>query len=330
MSLIKKGSDFRYEAAIQTLSKQLIKGKCIFFLGAGASIEPAPPSLPTAQELSRDLAKACKLQWYSYIPLSTIAFYYESFFTRQGLNDFLVEKIEPKLEIKPSTTIQRLMDIIDLLQQRRINPLTITTNFDRHFERAYAARFGKPPDILIYKGGWNPNDRTARLHVDAAGTPTGQYWNPQETSLYKMHGCISQVKGQSLVVTEEDYINFLTNALGENSDNRVPWFVRGKLDASTILFLGYGLADWNFRTIFKATVERRENKDIRSYAVQLHEPVPADQRDLLQLVVDFWGEKGIDIINLKADEFITDLLNEVKVELGTTEGHEVNAGTTGA
>jgi hypothetical protein len=101
--------------------------------------------------------------------------------------------------------------------------------------------------------------------------------------------------------------------------------VRGKLDASTILFLGYSLADWNFRTIFKATVERRENKDIRSYAVQLHEPVPTDQRDLLQLMVDFWGEKGVDIINLKADEFVSDLLGAVHSEINAIEAHGLGA-----
>ena len=198
----------------------------------------------------------------------------------------------------------------------------MTTNYDRHFERAYQAQFRQSLEVLIYRGGWNPNDRTAKLHCDAGGAPVGAYWSPRKrTSLYKIHGCISQVTGQSLVVTEEDYINFLTNALGENPDNRLPWFVRSKLETSTILFLGYSLADWNFRTIFKATVERRENKDMRSYAVQFHEPQRNDRRDLLPLIVDFWGEKRVDIVNVRADEFVTDLLETLRLQIATIEGH---------
>ena len=143
----------------------------------------------------------------------------------------------------------------------------------------------------------------------------------KRTSLYNIHGCISQVTGQSLVVTEEDYINFLTNALGENPDNRLPWFVRSKLETSTILFLGYSLADWNFRTIFKATVERRETKDMRLYAVQFHEPQQSNRRDLLPLIVDFWGGKRVDIVNVRADEFVTDLLEALRLQIATVDAH---------
>ena len=123
------------------------------------------------------------------------------------------------------------------------------------------------------------------------------------------------------VITEEDYINFLTNALGETQDNRLLYYVRGKLETSIILFLGYSLSDWNFRTIFKATVERRENKDTRSYAVQLHTAKDAQQRDLLPVMVDFWHDKRVDIISMPADEFVADLLATVRSELKPVDAH---------
>jgi hypothetical protein len=330
MSLIKRGpDDLRYEPALQTVVKQLMKGKCLFFLGAGASVDPTQASLPTGRALSKLLAEKCRLEWHDYIPLSTIAFYYESFFTRRGLNDLLVEQLDPRRQgpdsfgpaVAPSTTIQRLIEVIALLEERHLKTVVVTTNYDQQFERAYLARFGILPDIAIYRGGWNPNDRTARLHLDGAGDVISPLWIPEGlTGLYKMHGCLSQVKEQSLVVTEEDYINFLTNALGENPDNRLLWFVRSKLETSTILFLGYSLADWNFRTIFKATVERRENKDMRSYAVQLHEPRP-DRPDLLPLAVDFWHDKRVDIVNLPADEFVSDLLAALRAEIAAKDAH---------
>ena len=319
MSLIEQ-DDFRYGPALQTVAKQFLKGRCVLFLGAGASINRAGPSLPTGQELSRSLAEACHLDWHEYIPLSTIAFYYESFFTRQGLNDLLVDRIdqpekkEPD-KIPPSRTVTQLMEIIEILETRRIQTLTITTNYDRHFERAYDNKFGRLPEVLVYRGGWSPNDRVAKLHYTSTGEPVSGWLPASPTHLYKMHGCISQVRDQSLVITEEDYINFLSNALGEKQENQILYYVRYKLETSTILFLGYSLADWNFRTIFKATVERRENKDMRSYAAQLRQPARPGERDLHPLMVDFWHDKRVDIINVAAEAFVSDLLAAVQVEV---------------
>ena len=324
MSLIEKGSDdFSYGAALQTVARQLLKGRCVLFLGAGASINRTGPSLPNGQQLSRILAEECRLDWHDYIPLSTIAFYYESFFTRQGLNDLLVDKIDQDRpsdrkeadKVPPSQTVTQLMGIVEVLEDRKIQTLTITTNYDRHFERAYQAKFRRLPEVVVYRGGWNPNDRAAKLHYTSAGEPITRWLPTKLTQLYKMHGCISQVQGQSLVITEEDYINFLSNALGEKQENQIPFYVRFMLETSTILFLGYSLADWNFRTIFKATVERRENKDIRSYAVQLRQPAKPGERDLHSKMVYFWHDKGVDIINTAANEFAADLLGAVRSEV---------------
>jgi hypothetical protein len=334
MSLIQKGpDDVRYGPTLQTVARQLLRGRCVLFLGAGASISRVGPSLPSGQELSRLLAEACRLDWHDYIPLSTIAFYYESFFTRQGLNDLLVEKIDQEGpwkrgeedKIPPSRTVTQLMEIINVLEARKTSTLTITTNYDRHFETAYENRFKRLPEVVVYRGGWNPNDRIAKLHYTSTGEPISGWLPTSLTHLYKMHGCISQAQDQSLVITEEDYINFLSNALGERQDNQILYYVRYKLETSTILFLGYSLADWNFRTIFKATVERRENKDMRSYAVQLRQPARPGERDLHPLMVDFWHDKRVDIINIVAEDFVSDLLEAVEAEV-MKEGMSVGVG----
>jgi hypothetical protein len=137
MSLIRKGgNDFRYESVIQTVARQLLKGRCVLFLGAGASVDATQRSVPTGHSLSKLLAAKCKLDWHEYIPLSTIAFYYESYFTRQGLNDELLSAIEPpgatsaeSTAIPPSTTIRRLIEVIQILESRtsRRWPLPPTT-----------------------------------------------------------------------------------------------------------------------------------------------------------------------------------------------------------
>ena len=51
------------------------------------------------------------------------------------------------------------------------------------------------------------------------------WWLPDREAnhvyLYKLHGCISEPGIQNLVVTEEDYINFLANATGSKPDKRL-------------------------------------------------------------------------------------------------------------
>ena len=99
MSLIEKGSDdLRYDPEVTTILRQLLAGKCVFFLGAGASIDDTQPSLPTARDLSIKLASKCLLGWHDYIPLSTVAFSYESYFPRDGLNDFPCKSLRPGFE----------------------------------------------------------------------------------------------------------------------------------------------------------------------------------------------------------------------------------------
>src|SRR4051812_44415329 len=101
MSLIEK-DQIRYEPTLDTVAERLLNSQCVIFLGAGASINELPPSLPTGAGLSRELAAKCRLDWHEYVPLSTIAFYYEAFFTRRSLNTFLAQQFGDETKIPPS------------------------------------------------------------------------------------------------------------------------------------------------------------------------------------------------------------------------------------
>ena len=94
-------------------------------------------------------------------------------------------------------------------------------------------------------------------------------------------------------MTEEDYIRYLTIA---NVQGRgVPNIVAGILKASTILFLGYSLEDWDFRTIFKSLIEPLErHAQFRSFAFQRKPPAHWAK---------FWSQKHVDIINMDVSKF---------------------------
>ncbi len=302
---------FKYRTTLELLADELLQERCLFFLGAGASIDPKKPDLPSAEELSKEMAKKCGIEWYKYVPLSTIAYYYEFFYSRKSLNTFLQKKIGNQ-DIEPSTCIERLIKCIKILDDKNKKILVVTTNYDRHFECAFKNTFQREPGVIIYKGGWDPNDKGAKLHEGLDKDP--EFWLPQDqTYLYKMHGCISQPDDQNLVITEEDYINFLTNTLNQSEEKRLLHFVRGRIAMSTILFIGYSLSDWNFRVIFKASAE---GKGTTSYAVQYYIPPDKEKESKLdrarwQALIEFWGKKNVDIINVDASQFMQDVFKVI-------------------
>lgn len=302
----KKPAD-RYLTTLEELAEALREERCLIFLGAGASISQDDPDLPTANELSKTLAKKCHLEWHEYIPLSTIAFYYEFFRSRDSLNSFLKKEIDNP-NIQPTSTIEHLIQIIKVLENKNKKIFVVTTNYDQHFERAYEKEFKRRPGVIIYSGGRDPNDKSAKLHQGL--DKDQEFWLPQKpTYLYKMHGCISQATEQNLVITEEDYINFLTNALSYDENKRILHYLRGQIALSSILFVGYSLSDWNFRVIFKATAE---GKGTKSFAVQYHKPPNNDPASQLketqwEALKEFWNKKDVKILNVDASFFMGDL-----------------------
>jgi len=299
----------KLQGPLETLASKLQKGSCLIFLGAGAAVDHEAPDLPTGAELSQELAAKCKLDWHKYVPLSTMAFYYEFFFTRDLLNDYLFERVGNPA-IKPSRTIRKLVEIAEVLEHQGKQVFIVTTNYDLQFERAYRDRLGRDPKVIIYRGAEDPNDKEAKLHQGLDDDP--EFWRPTEptTYLYKLHGCISSREGHGLVVTEEDYINFLANAQHDDPNKRLATEVRGRIGRSTVLFVGYSLADWNFRVIFKATAERSPADQKESYAVQYFKP-PDDplEREREEQRWDaaqaFWARKKVTVLNRDAFEFMS-------------------------
>jgi hypothetical protein len=312
----------RYRAILTSLARSLLNDKCMFFLGAGVSF----PTLPTANELSKKMAEDCGLDWHEYVPLSAIAFYYESRFSRTDLNDFLTLRFLPETSkppghrIAPSRAIRKLMSVINLLEERGQPTYTISTNYDEQFEDAYKEIFGRDPETVIYKGAHDPlDDRPLNCTPRGPLYRPARVWHPRSlTVLYKIHGTISQPEDKGLVITEEDYINFLANALGSNDpDKMLLTYIMGELAERTVLFIGYSLSDWNFRAIFKTTVEKYQKKESKSYAIQFTDPSrPVSDEDKVKAESqeEFWHDKRVDLLNADGATFMDDLLEVMAIE----------------
>jgi hypothetical protein len=344
---------FLYQSAIRTLARKLIDGRCLLFLGAGASLEdrpkkpavsappggppagwaplaapvarvdatPSPAGLPTGRELAAGLVKRCGLKGTMSLPEA--AAMYEFLNGRDELNQFLVDVIGNK-SISPSRSVNQLIDIVAACKE--VATLAITTNYDQQFERACDKKLDRPLKVIVYKGSADPlGSNGLHTYLPPKEFDDGPYWQPKKgCSLYKIHGCISQPGGRDLVITQEDYVNFVCNAFKGTSENdrAILNAVRGRLEWSTILYLGYSLSDYNFQALYKVTAERRNVKP-KSYAVQFRDPdQPRTDANVTywQQLVSYWEKRDTDIINARASEFTWDLLAGVNRAQNAAEG----------
>jgi hypothetical protein len=240
---------------------------CILFLGAGVHAPPPEDSPfeypgeqrpPVGSGLSRQLARSCGLD--ERFPdedsanLQRVALFYEIKRSRHQLADAVRNAVQ--VGRRPSPMLGALAELGF--------PLVITTNYDQLFENALAA-VGKQPRVAVY---------TPELEA------TRDYRDPSSESpiLFKIHGDIS--RPETIVVTDEDYIQFVLRMNSKDPYDPVPLTLKFYLTGWTTLFLGYSLLDYNLRLLFKTLRWKIDSANVPdAYSVDYH-PDP--------LIFDVW------------------------------------------
>lgn len=229
-----------YPTKLELIAKRVAKGECILFLGAGVHAPPPEGSEysypeavrpPLGGALTRHLAAMCNFR--EKFPnegdgtLQRVSFCFELEDGR-GRRD-LVAEIDKVVNTgkKPSPVLRALAEFKF--------PLILTTNYDQLFEQALRLA-GKSPMVEHYNK--SPQVETA----DYDGSE-------QEPFLYKIHGDIKYP--ESIVVTDEDYIDFVLRMNDEEKFNPVPETFRYQFKRWPTLFVGYSLLDYNLRLFFK-------------------------------------------------------------------------------
>jgi hypothetical protein len=212
--------------------------RCILFLGAGVHAPPPEGSVvdyslerrpPVGAELSRELAGACGFaeRFPGEDPgnLQRVALAYEIDSSRGRLVDAITSAVVTGRSPSPMLSALARMDF----------PLVITTNYDQLFERALRDA-GKEPRVAIYKP---QPEQTMDFEDETVQSPV----------VYKLHGDITQP--ESLVVTDEDYIQFVLRMSDKDPYDPIPLSLKHFLKRWTTLFVGYSLLDYNLRLLFK-------------------------------------------------------------------------------
>jgi hypothetical protein len=173
-------------------------------------------------------------------------------------------------------------------------PIYVTTCYHDFLEVALRERGGKDPqtEVCVWHDGLRSLPSIFAHNPDYEPTP-------ERPLVYHLHGF--DAYPESLVLTEDDYLDFLTNI---SKDNRaIHPRVRQALTDSSLVMIGYHPQDWDFRVIFRGLVVARPPGMWKtSIAIQLeHEPMIQEyvQRYLRQAKFDVeWKEAGDFIMDL--------------------------------
>jgi len=258
----------------------LKKQKLVPFLGAGASLGfDGAPGLPGGGKLAETLAKESGYPGGDKSDLLRVAQYYALTFGELRLRESLNEKLSLP-EVKPG-------EVHNLLAGWPIK-IVLTTNYDNLMERAFSKKDKDPAKAIYQRDG----------DQEQIQTPP----SVEKPLVYKLHGSLEDV--DSMIVTEDNYIDFLISLVEGNP--KLPDAVSAIFRTDSILFIGYGLKDWNIRVLLRYF--RRDN-DIRSFAVQRDRRAAenADASREWESIVLYWERKNISIYNCDALAFVREL-----------------------
>ena len=189
-------------------------------------------------------------------------------------------------------------------------PIYVTTSCFDFIERALKAEGAAKVRTQFCLWNMEESQVAPELRPDPDYIPTRE-----EPLVYHLFGL--ERYPQSLVLSEDDYLDFLL-ALAKDFDTEkhlLPLQLRRGLEESSLLLMGFRLADWEFRVLFRGLINLlhgglREATKSYSIAIQLNpryqEPV-ADEPAARQYLKQYFEKSRFQVIWMSTDTFIQSL-----------------------
>jgi hypothetical protein len=270
------------------------EGRCTPFLGAGASAG----TFPLGSEIALQWAKEHGYPLDDSLDLARVAQFVA----------VTVDSMAPKDKIHKQFQILQLPDFTDPDEPHRVLadlpfPIYMTTNYDNSIISALQTRH-KDPKLELCR--WNTYLRDNEISIfdtDPIYTPT-----PANPLVFHLHGHYKVP--ESLVLTEDDYLDFLVNL--SKDDDLLPSRIRKAMTGSSLLFLGYRIADWDFRVLFRSIVGYLEKSLIRTHiSVQIapeHDGISKEQLEKVQSYLEaYYAELKVRVYWGSCREFAAEL-----------------------
>jgi hypothetical protein len=182
----------------------------------------------------------------------------------------------------------------------------ITTNYDDFLVRALE-RVGKEPQVAICP--WNSG-----IRADNGPFAFSAGWNPrpEKPLVYHLHGVLADPT--SIVVTEEDYLQFGVNLIAHRT--RLPPSIQSALTMNSLLFLGYSLRDSTFRVLYRQLVGAIPEINRRTHlSVQLRpgdDDVSPELEELtIKYLSQFYHQWRVEIYWGRLNDFMQELRRQM-------------------
>ena len=268
------------------LVKRIKTGKCTPFLGAGACFGV----LPLGADIARKWIKEYDYPDKNCNDLVRVAQYLAVKNDPMFPKDEIVEMFEKVKKPDYSEPYEPHSVLAGLPL-----PIYMTTNYDGFMVQALKLNNKNPKREFCR---WNRAVKDYPSIFDNDYSPT-----VSEPVVFHLHG-IADIS-ESLVLTEDDYLDFLVNI---SSDAMLlPARIQQALSGSTLIFIGYKLEDWDFRVLFRGLVASKE-KALRRISVTVQ--LPPGHEKLRKYQDEYFNDLGIKVYWGTAREFVMDLKNK--------------------
>jgi SIR2-like domain len=272
------------------LLERIKDGKCTPFLGAGA----CSGKVPLGSTIAHDWAEKYEYPMEDCSDLARVAQFLAVTKDPMFPKDLISKQFkntEPPDFTKPNEPHGLLAELP--------LPVYITTNYDDFMVKALKSRGKKPRRELCRWNSYTQNHLPRSIFKSR--------FNPDKDNpvVFHLHGYTEEL--ESLVLTEDDYLDFLKK-ISEDQD-LIPQRIQRAFAGASLLFLGYSLADWNFKVIFRSLFSYMERNIVRSHvSVQLMPQVSETRKKKVQEYLDnYFREKNIHIFWGDVFDFVDEL-----------------------
>lgn len=240
------------------LLSRIKSGKCTPFIGPGIHT-----NVPDKDSIARQLAAEHNYPLADIHDLARVT----QFLAAKG--DFMVakEKFSRHLtQAMPPPDFRNPYEPHRILASLPL-PLYITANVDDYMVQALNKRGGKKVQQEICR--WYDDVRDVASIFDQAGAVQ---IDPSNPVVFHLYGCLTRGQERllnSLVLTEDDYLDFLAN-LSEDQ-NLLPPRILKAFTSTSLLFLGFRVSDWDFRILMRLIrgFLKRSQYGLKHVSVQL-------------------------------------------------------------
>ena len=287
----------------------------VLFLGAAASfVGNIDSMLPSGAQLAQIFASKSGYPGGPSDSLTKVAQYIEEIAAGR---DFLLRDISKTFGDNIASNYRcSVTDFLAVLPAPLIPRLIITTNYDVLVERAleslnvpyiaisHVMRGTKNAGRLVcYESLTETMNIITRTELENKLGVANE--SDDQVLVYKMHGTSrigdERNRVDSIVLTETDYVDFLA----EDMLSKMPTRILQTLRTAHLLFLGYSLADWNFRVLLQRVhkIQRRRSDGGQKHWACLLDPDPVEDQ--------FWKKRDVTIYPQPLDSFLESLTRSI-------------------